>query len=209
MNIKGILGRLVDLRSPNAFNPYAERCKIADLPDGAAIRLHNLELVLREAAQGGVDEVWVALEPTYKGARRTGLAMTDEQHLQAHGRMFGIEGLRLATRPPGPNEDTASVVWGALENINRRVFLWNTVPLHTHKPDQPFSLRRHNAAERRASAPILEAILDLLGPSRLVGVGYEASKALGNAGRPHDSVRHPARGGTARFTQQVSGSPPV
>ena len=204
MTIDEIIGRLTELRSSNAFNPYAERCAVADLPEAPEIRRHNLKLILKAAADRGIDEVWLALEPTYRGARRTGLAMTDERHLQAHGRRFEVDGLRRATIPPDPAEETAGIVWSALEGIERRVFLWNTVPLHTHRAGEPFSLRRHNAAERAASKPILDGILELLTPGRLVAVGYEASQALHREKKDHEQVRHPARNGAKRFTEQVS-----
>lgn len=204
MTIDEIMGRLVALRSPNAFNPYSERCPVADLPHAPGIRRRNLELMLRAAAETGVDEIWIAPEPTYRGARRTGLAMTDERHLQDHGQHFGVKGLQRATILPDPEEETAGIVWSALAGIERRVFLWNTVPLHTHIAGNPFTLRRHNAAERNASKPILDGIIDLLAPRRLVAVGYETAQALRRAGRDHEQVRHPARRGARKFTAQVS-----
>lgn len=187
---------------PQRVQPLCRALPSADVSDAPEIRCRNLELILRAAAETGVDEIWVALEPTYRGARRTGLAMTDECHLQAHGRRFGVKGLSRATVPPDPEEETAGVVWSALEGIDRRVFLWNTVPLHTHLPGKPFLLRRHNAAELVASEPITEGLLDLLSPARLVAVGYESSRALRRAGRHHPAGA-PAR---PRRREEVHGT---
>jgi len=99
---------------------------------------------------------------------------------------------------------TAGIVWAALGDIDRRVFLWNVVPLHPHRPGELLSNRRHTASERAACLPYLAELIQMLAPVRLVSIGREASTALTKQGYAHIAVRHPAFGGKRDFLDQVS-----
>lgn len=190
---------------PSCFNPYADRYEPFDLPDAPAIRMANLVHVLDAAAQSGVHDLWIGLELGHKGGRRTGLAMTDDVHISAHGARFGVgEHVRRATHAGPISEMTAGIVWQTLAGIERRVFLWNVVPWHPHQPGDPLTNRRHSHAERLIGLPLLEQLINLLRPERLVAVGKDASAALAGRGHDHTAVRHPAYGGKAEFIQQIT-----
>jgi hypothetical protein len=196
---------VASLRMEGCFNPYADRYPPFDLDDAVAIRRSNLTAVLQAAAQDGVDDLWIGLELGHNGGRRTGLAMTDDTNLPAHGRRFGVaDRLRRATRAGPMKEMTASIVWEALGRTDRAVFLWNIVPIHPHRPNEPLSNRRHTSDERSLCLPHLDALIDLVRPRRLVTVGNDASVALAKCGRRHIAVRHPAFGGKRDFLNQVS-----
>lgn len=153
----------------------------------------------------GVEDLWIGLELGYNGGRRTGLAMTDDAHLYAHGRRFGVaDSMQVATRAGPQREMTAGIVWEALSQISRRVFLWNVVPLHSHATGKPLSNRRHTASERGVCLPHLAGLIEIVKPRRLVSVGREASAALARQGYAHIAVRHPAFGGKRDFLTQVS-----
>lgn len=187
------------------FNPYVDRYVPFDLPDAPAIRRANLTHILRSAAASGVDDLWIGLELGHNGGRRTGLAMTDDAHLKEHGRRFDVaDSVRCATRAGPTKEMTAGIVWGALERIERRVFLWNVVPVHPHRAAEPLSNRRHTSEERSACLPQLQNLIELLRPQRLVAVGGHASTALKRCGYPYVAVRHPAFGGKRQFLEQVA-----
>jgi hypothetical protein len=193
------------LELDGCFNPYAQRYPPFDLEDAPAIRRANLTHVLGSAAETGVDDIWIGLELGHNGGRRTGLAMTDDVHLAAHAQRFGVAAhVRCATRAGPCKEMTAGIVWQALAGIQRRVFLWNVVPVHPHRPAEPLSNRRHTTAERGACLPQLQALIALLRPLRLVAVGGHASVALARCSYPHAAVRHPAFGGKSDFLKQVA-----
>jgi hypothetical protein len=195
---------VASLHLDNCFNPYVERYAPFDIEDAPAIRLANLTHVLGSAATSGVNDLWFGLELGHKGGRRTGLAMTDDTHLSAHGKRFNVEDrLRHATHAGPVKEITAGIVWEALDDIERSVFLWNVVPVHPHRPNEPLSNRRHTPTERSACFAQLEALIQLVRPKRLVAIGNHASLALTRFKYHHVLVRHPAYGGKHDFLKQI------
>lgn len=189
---------LARLRFPATFNPYADRCPEHDGPGAAAIRRSNL-LATFEATAGGVDALWIALEPGHRGARRTGLAMTDDAHLTNHARRWGLAGIARATVTGPETEQTAGIVWGALAKVPHRVLLWNVFPLHCHVAGEPLSNRRHTRAEREACWDLTCAIIDMVNPGHIVAIGNDAHAAVNGLDRRCVLVRHPAYGGKAEF----------
>ncbi|WP_448255313.1 uracil-DNA glycosylase [Ottowia oryzae] len=90
--------------------------------------------------------------------------------------------------------------------MDARIFLWNVFPLHPHESGDPFTNRQHNAHERRAGEELLQQLIVLLKPSRIVAIGNDATAA---AHRITDSVpvicvRHPSYGGQTQFQTQIS-----
>jgi hypothetical protein len=163
-----------------------------------------LAAILTAAAGQPVDELWLALEPTWKGGRRTGLAMTDERYLDAHAARWGAVGVTRATKKArSPKEHTACYVWRALADVPERVFLWNAVPVHTHKPNNFRKKRRHTASEREACLPLLRQMLAFLQPALCIAIGDDAGEALRDAGRVCKIVSHPANGKHLEFATQI------
>ena len=112
----------------------------------------------------------------YRGARVSGLAFTSERQLTG----------------AGPAEASATIVHRVLTQlgVEDAVLLWNVVPTH---PGDERSNRRPTRAEVEASRPFLDA---LVRGRRVIAVGRLAAAVLG---APY--VRHPARGGAARFEE--------
>jgi hypothetical protein len=171
---------LTGLRSRYAFNPYTDACEIHDATEAPAIRRSNLRFVLEAATATGVDSIWIARDLGYRGGRRTGLALTDEAHLAAHAMLYGRLPLAKATRGPIVAELTAKVVWAALKQVGRPVFLWNVFPLHPYVPGDPMSNRPHTRA-----------------------IGKDAATALQEGGVRPVVVRHPSYGGQREFLDGI------
>ena len=51
------------------------------MTESAIIRRENILHYFSTAAEIGVDSIWLGRDPGYLGARRTGIAFTDEAHL--------------------------------------------------------------------------------------------------------------------------------
>lgn len=200
-----IVSALTALRFGDAFNPYVDVCPTHDMRNAPEIRRRNL-LVTLQAAAAGVDDLWIALEPGHMGARRTGLALTDERSLAAHAARWGIDGIRRATVSGPWREQTAGIVWEALADEPRSVFLWNVCPLHCHEPGLGLSNRRHTRLERDGCSHVTEALIAYLKPARIVAIGREAAQAMANGGHAALQVRHPARGGKAAFLAGVQAA---
>lgn len=201
---KDFVALVADLRFDDAFNPYSDTCADFDRPEAAAIRRANLAAALDAALAKGVDSVWIARDLGYRGGRRTGLALTDEAHLDAHASLLGAKNFNRSTLGPATAERTATVIWRMLMEIGRPVFLWNVFPLHPHEPGDPLTNRSHTRAERHACRHVLITLLDLLAPQSVLAIGRDAEIAMSELGIPSKQVRHPSYGGQPEFIAGVS-----
>ncbi len=194
---------VANLRFDNAFNPYADTCPDFDRSDAPAIRRRNLTHVLEAALGRGVRTVWVARDLGYRGGRRTGLALTDEAHLDAHASLFGTASLSRSTNGPAASERTATIIWRMLLSIRQPIFLWNVFPLHPHELGRPMSNRSHTRAERQASSHVMVTLLKILGPESVIAIGRDAQAALADLDIAANGVRHPSYGGQSEFVAGV------
>ena len=85
------LKELSEVRLPNVFNPYRDRCPLYDHAGSAKIRRANLRNALLGALRFPEISMWVAQDLGHRGGRRTGLALTDEFHLDHHTRLLQTE----------------------------------------------------------------------------------------------------------------------
>lgn len=201
--VKSFTDALSAVQLDNVFNPYADHCALHDRPDAAARRRQNLELSLSTAVDLNVRTIWIARDLGYRGGRRTGLALTDEMHLDAYSTLFRGLPVEKATKGPAVGERTANVIWRMLARIDEPVFLWNVFPLHPHFPDDPMSNRCHTAREREACGKFFHAIIDLLQPEKIVAIGGDAHRAVEDLGVSSVQVRHPSYGGQNVFIRQI------
>jgi uracil-DNA glycosylase len=113
----------------------------------------------------------------YRGARVSGIPFTSERQLTG----------------TGPTEISATIVHRTLAELGLEhdVLLWNVVPTHPHRPDDPLSNRRPTRGEVEAGRPFVDA---LSRGRSVIAVGRVAERALD---APY--VRHPSHGGAAAF----------
>ena len=199
MTPKEFVGDLARFRRPSVFNPYGERCSLYDRADGVERRKRNLEKFIAAALNCDVDTIWVARDLGYRGGRRTGIPLTDEIHLDRVGRLLGGVGMERATIGPMFGERTAATTWKAISLINQPIFLWNIFPFHPHEPSNPLSNRCHTASEQKDTSKFLPIIIDMIKPKRLIAIGQDARRALGNIPLHVIGVRHPSYGGQRDF----------
>lgn len=200
---KTFVSAISELSLDAVFNPYRDCCPVNDLADAAKLRRRNLIRCLESALDARVETIWIARDLGYRGGRRTGIPLTDENHLSAASIMFGGIALDKATHGPIVAERTASVVWRLLSSLPEPVMLWNVFPLHPHEKGDPLSNRCHTRAERELAWPFIEALVAMLKPRRIIAIGRDATEALVNIEIPVSAVRHPSYGGQAEFTAGV------
>ena len=194
-----------ELKLPNTFNPYVERCEKYDKPRAPEIRAGVLSSILRAAGDVDVDAMWIGRDLGHRGGRRTGLALTDDLRFSIHTKRWGVD-VERPTVGPMVRERTASVVWEMLEQIEENVFLWNLFPLHPFPEDNAYGNRAHSALERVVGVELLLRLISLLRPRRIVAIGKDSARALRNGLLEIDvwDVRHPSYGGERLFREQVA-----
>lgn len=197
------VAKLSEVRLPNVFNPYHDICEIYDNSDANLKRKANLSVSLNAAIELNVRTIWVARDLGYRGGRRTGLALTDEAHIQEHSRLLGGVKLHRTTRGPLVKERTSTVIWRMLMQINQPVFLWNAFPLHPHETDNPMTNRCHTSAERNVMSWALHDLIEILKPDQVFTIGGDARKCLDNMEIESVAFRHPSYGGQTQFIKEV------
>lgn len=204
MDADSFVKELRNLAFENTFNPYSERCEVFDIHDAPRRRRALLKKMLVAACAVEVDSVWIGRDLGYRGGRRTGLALTDDIHLNHHAARWGVEVERL-TKGRAVPERTAATIWCILEQITSPIFLWNVFPLHPYDAGVPFSNRAHNSRERSAGEGLLVELVELLRPKRIVAIGNDAEQAAIRFRGQCDvfKVRHPSYGGQNIFVKQI------
>lgn len=204
MQLAQFVSALCALSSEDSFNPYADRCPIHDKVDAPKKRTELLTGMLVAAEHSELDSIWIGRDLGYRGGRRTGLALTDDVHMAAHAKRWGVSYERPTKGLPVA-ERTAAVIWTVLDEIDAPVFLWNVFPLHPYLPDEPFSNRAHNARERAIGEDILAALIVLLRPKRIIAIGNDAARSVIRVSPDKETlrVRHPSYGGQSEFLLQM------
>lgn len=204
MQVEKFIRQLKSLSFENSFNPYSDRCTVYDYFDAPQKRRSMLRAMLGAATQVEIDSIWIGRDLGYRGGRRTGLALTDDVHLAHHTKRWGIEIDRI-TKGKAVPERTASVIWDVLSLIETPIFLWNVFPLHPYEVGKQFSNRAHNSIERAAGEELLEALIGILNPRRIVAIGNDAEKAALRMSTREKivKVRHPSYGGQNEFLAQM------
>ncbi|MFC3714331.1 uracil-DNA glycosylase [Sphingoaurantiacus capsulatus] len=199
MTPKSFVSALAAADLPSVFNPWRDHCAIHDRRDAAARRRANLEEILAAALDARVETIWIARDLGYRGGRRTGVPLTDEVHLVHAAALMGGIALERATQGPAIAERTAAVIWQVLSRIGQPVMLWNVFPFHPHEAGDPMSNRCHTRAEREATWPLLQALVAMVQPKRIVAIGRDAHLALDGLDIPITAIRHPSYGGQREF----------
>lgn len=201
--VESIVRDLSSISMENVFNPYADCCDLHDRDDAPLRRQRNFVLTLDAALDLKIRTMWIARDLGYRGGRRTGLALTDEVHLDSLSLLYDGITVKKATKGPVVGERTAKFIWQMLLRLAQPVFLWNVFPFHPHRSDEPMSNRRHSAKERDICRQFLHRIVNLLQPDHVIAIGRDAHMAVEGLGIDCAQVRHPSYGGQSLFMDQI------
>ena len=184
----------------DAYNEYAP-----NNPHNA-IRRANLKLYLQEMAERLPKTMMVMEAPGYRGCRLTGVPVTSRKVL-----LEGIPTLDMFGTHKGfqncddegfervYGEQSATIVWGTLEDLGVTPFIWNTFPFHPHKKNKPLTNRKPRKPETQLGGDILQQVITLWQFERIIAIGNVAYDTMTNLGIACVKVRHPAQGGKNDF----------
>jgi len=203
MNALQFVGELATIKLAGVFNPYSDHCEQHDLPNAAAMRRSNLERYLTSIERSGAETIWMGRDLGYRGGRRTGLALTDESHLQDMGECYPGSAPVRATQGPIVAERTATEIWAAIHAVPTPPLLWNVFPFHPHEFDNPLTNRKFTSKELALVEDINESLVRWLKISTVVCIGQDAAKYAQNFGVEIKCIRHPSYGGVRDFRAGV------
>ncbi len=200
--LQTLLNAIIDYKSRNTFNPWAEQCEFDAIPNAFEGRLKRLSAHLNNK---NTSAILVGEAAGYQGCRYSGITFTSERLLM-EGEIPGVPPLekRLTLRKLPFSEPSATIVWGILKELNiaENVVMWNAFPWHPMKEMQMHSNRTPTNKELQTGLPVLELLLQHFHGVRIISVGKKATQTLNNLGiKIEDEVRHPAMGGATKFRE--------
>lgn len=207
MNVERLFHLLTAYQGDGAFNQYRDVHPELDRPDGAQVRRHNLGQYL--AAFAGARFILVGEAAGYAGCRFSGIPFTCEAQLVGPEPLAWTSGLALgrSSRTGMPwVERSATMVWETV-GARRDLLLWNAFPWHPYGERGPLS-NRHPGPDLGAGLEALRCLLGLFPQARAYAVGRVAERALADLGVAAPYIRHPSRGGKAKFVAGVAALVP-
>jgi hypothetical protein len=190
---------LAEIRLDGVFNPYADTCEVFDRADAAASRRRNLRNFLSAVSELNTDTIWMGRDLGYRGGRRTGVALTDEAHLEQMDQIYPGATSQQATRGPQVAERTAKEIWAVLQTVDRPPFLWNVFPFHPFEDGNQFTNRRFTSRELACVNDLNSELIRWLCIRRIVAIGQDAASYAAQFCNQVVTVRHPSYGGTSEF----------
>lgn len=182
------------------FNPYRDVHPDLDRPDAALIRRDNLAAYFASYEQRP-DLFLLAEAPGPWGCRFSGVPVTSEAQLLDPS--FPVGG-RASGRQDEPHQEySANIFWRLLRPWFPRFFVWNSVPLHPHRPGEPLSIRTPRTSELRRFEPLTAALIEAVAARRVLAVGRKAEATLARINVEATYVRHPSQGGAAEFAAGI------
>jgi len=185
----------------DAFNEYAENGSANN-----AIRRANLRRYLQIMQQRQPTTLMVMEAPGYRGCRLTGVPVTSRKillegvpELKMFGEKQGFQNVDDAGFENVYGEQSATIVWNTLCDLQQVPLIWNTFPFHPHKAAQARTNRRPRKAETELGAYFLQQIRALFSIQEVIAVGNIAHETLTGTGLDCVKVRHPAQGGKNDF----------
>jgi hypothetical protein len=188
--------------SKELFNPWRDRCADCLPCNGPDVKLARLAAHL--ACEP--DFILCGEAPSHRGCRHSGIAFTSEcQLLDERIPRIPKMNHRLTSGANPYFERSAKIVWDELYElgIEKRTILWNALPMHPHRLEDPQSNRTPTSAELKIGKLALQKLVEEFPSAKVVAVGRKAEGLLKWMNIPRTYVHHPARGGKTAFEREL------
>jgi len=200
-SIDQFISRLSERRnSSTVFNPYRNPSLC-----------ENLKIYLLYIVNQGRYEVkglnkkpvkmLIGEAPGYKGARLTGIPFSSGALIrQKEHRIFQIIDRKIILEQV-ISENSASLVWAALNDSEIYPLFWNAFPFHPFPKGSKNKNRAPIKKEVQEGASYLKELIEIFCPTTMAGVGRKGVAALENIFPDEEVVyiRHPSYGGKKDF----------
>lgn len=214
MNIEKLIDKLASEKTlNNLHNQYSY-----DKPINI-IRRNNLHIYLNRLLKYEPKILLLGEAAGYRGCRLTGIPFTNKRLLLKGIDDFDILGSQYGHQLPEdsegiPNEQSATIVWQTIVDYSFLPVLWNSIPFHPHKKDNPNSNRRPSSGDFCFKKKYLDAVLSLFNTVKIIApIGNKADgflqNYLKNSGESlkkiyvYKKIRHPANGGKKQFRDGI------
>lgn len=185
----------------DSFNQYAR-----DDDPNNAIRRANLLRYMEIMWERRPKTMMVMEAPGYRGCRLTGIPVTSRRVMLDGVPEIDIFGVNRGYEDSADDgfediqgEQSATIVWETLANLQRAPLIWNTYPFHPHKLNELRSNRKPRKAETELGSQFIRAVVMLYKPEVIIAVGNVAETTIIGTGLNCVKVRHPAQGGKNDF----------
>lgn len=184
------------------FNQYRQNDEY-DLAGAAELRLHNLESYISSLGRKP-HALLVGEAAGWRGCRFSGVPFTSEHQLVRLS--IPCAGQQTSKNTTPRKEGTATSFWNAALRFREVILVWNALPFHPHQPGKKLSNRRPKTRELEEHRDILERVVEMLEPVRVIAVGNVADASLARlrAGGKHEKVIHPSHGRARLFRSQLA-----
>ncbi|MFH0896019.1 MAG: uracil-DNA glycosylase [Bacteroidota bacterium] len=200
--MKPILEFINFLESFRLQNPdTSENLYSLDSSEGL-IRRHNLKTYLSKMLSIKPEIMLLGEAPGYKGCRLSGIPFTSERLLKTNA-FFCNEPYEIINSKP-ESEQSATIVWGALNQYEKMPLIWNIYPFHPHKENDLKSNRTPSEKELDDGVRILKELLTIFSIKQFIAIGRKAEIKLKENGYDCTYVRHPANGGKREFVEGLN-----
>ena len=168
----------------------------------SSIRKHNLRTYLQRMKSLNPKILLLGEAPGYKGCRLTGIPFTSEKILANHLFFKNLDYQFINEKLE--SEQSATIVWNALQDIENKPLIWNIFPFHPFDGKDYSTNRTPNETELELGKEFLKKLLQLFDIEIIAAVGRKPESKLKELNFRYQYVRHPANGGKNKFIEGIS-----
>ena len=169
----------------------------------SSIRNHNLRTYLQRMKSLNPKILLLGEAPGYKGCRLTGVPFTSEKILANH--LFFKNSDYQFINEKLESEQSATIVWNVLQDIDNKPLIWNIFPFHPFDGKDYCTNRTPNETELELGKEFLKKLLQIFNIEIIAAVGRKPESKLKELNVRYQYVRHPANGGKNKFIEGISG----